>query len=84
VQADIKTIKASRFNQPIVFHPEFVFEPASYQFLFFLFSSKMIKMKNLLIVFAFVSLSATAQNKSLFNGKDLTGWKIYGTEKWVC
>jgi len=42
----------------------------------------MIKMKNLLIVFAFVSLSATAQNKSLFNGKDLTGWKIYGTEKW--
>lgn len=39
-------------------------------------------MKNLLIVFAFVSLSATAQNKSLFNGKDLTGWKIYGTEKW--
>jgi hypothetical protein len=42
----------------------------------------MIKMKNLLIVFAFISLSATAQNKSLFNGKDLTGWKIYGTEKW--
>lgn len=39
-------------------------------------------MKNLLIVFAFISLSATAQNKSLFNGKDLTGWKIYGTEKW--
>ncbi|HRG09718.1 MAG TPA: DUF1080 domain-containing protein [Cyclobacteriaceae bacterium] len=39
-------------------------------------------MKNLLIVFAFISLSAAAQNKSLFNGKDLTGWKIYGTEKW--
>lgn len=23
-----------------------------------------------------------AQSESLFNGKDLTGWKIYGTEKW--
>lgn len=23
-----------------------------------------------------------AQEKSLFNGKDLTGWTIYGTEKW--
>jgi hypothetical protein len=29
------------------------------------------------------SLLATAQNKvSLFNGKDLSGWKIHGTEKW--
>lgn len=26
-------------------------------------------------------LSAQAQ-QSIFNGKDLTGWKIYGTEKW--
>ncbi len=25
---------------------------------------------------------ASAQTNSLFNGKDLTGWKIYGTEKW--
>ena len=23
-----------------------------------------------------------AQKESLFNGKDLSGWKIYGTEKW--
>jgi len=23
-----------------------------------------------------------AQTESLFNGKDLTGWEIYGTEKW--
>jgi hypothetical protein len=23
-----------------------------------------------------------AQSESLFNGKDLSGWKIYGTEKW--
>jgi hypothetical protein len=28
-----------------------------------------------------LSLPAFAQKK-LFNGKDLTGWKIYGTEKW--
>ena len=25
---------------------------------------------------------ALAQKESLFNGKDLSGWKIYGTEKW--
>src|SRR6478609_10132159 len=23
-----------------------------------------------------------AQSKNLFNGKDLTGWKVHGTEKW--
>ncbi|MCE7862200.1 MAG: DUF1080 domain-containing protein [Bacteroidetes bacterium CHB5] len=38
-------------------------------------------MKNLLVVLVFVAASATAQ-QSIFNGKDLTGWKIYGTEKW--
>ena len=27
-------------------------------------------------------LSASAQKKSLFNGKDLAGWNIHGTEKW--
>jgi len=40
----------------------------------------------LVLLFA---LSATAQEKkegkwvALFNGKDLSGWKKYGTEKWV-
>lgn len=30
-----------------------------------------------------LALSTLAQKKEkLFNGKDLTGWKIYGTEKW--
>lgn len=29
-----------------------------------------------------VSYTAGAQKVKLFNGKDLTGWKIYGTEKW--
>ena len=28
------------------------------------------------------SFTTPPQKQSLFNGKDLTGWKIYGTEKW--
>jgi hypothetical protein len=28
------------------------------------------------------SLAVLAQEQSLFNGNDLTGWTIYGTEKW--
>jgi hypothetical protein len=37
----------------------------------------------LLVICLFYSLLTTAQNKvSLFNGKDLSGWKINGTEKW--
>ena len=34
-----------------------------------------------LILFTFQGL-LLAQSESLFNGKDLTGWIIYGTEKW--
>lgn len=33
----------------------------------------------ILILCAFTS---APKKQSLFNGKDLTGWKIYGTEKW--
>jgi hypothetical protein len=37
----------------------------------------------LLIPFLLAMLSAQAQKPlKLFNGKDLTGWQIYGTEKW--
>jgi len=37
----------------------------------------------LMLICLFYSLLTTAQNKvSLFNGKDLSGWKINGTEKW--
>jgi len=37
----------------------------------------------LLVICLFYSLLTTAQNKvSLFNGKDLSGWEIHGTEKW--
>ncbi len=42
-------------------------------------------MLKLLSLFAITGLliSATPTKKiTLFNGKDLTGWKIYGTEKW--
>lgn len=28
------------------------------------------------------SMAASPKKKSIFNGKDLSGWKIYGTEKW--
>ena len=41
-------------------------------------------MKNILtsLLFFLASVSITAQKTSLFNGKDLNGWKIHGTEKW--
>lgn len=41
--------------------------------------------KILFSITAILILSAFAvqqKKESLFNGKDLTGWKIYGTEKW--
>ncbi len=44
-----------------------------------------MKLKLSLSLFIVLSLSAVtfAQKKqTLFNGKDLAGWKIYGTEKW--
>lgn len=42
-------------------------------------------MKYLIIIFSciFISAGANAQGfKKLFNGKDLSGWNIHGTEKW--
>ncbi|NNK18481.1 MAG: DUF1080 domain-containing protein [Maribacter sp.] len=40
-------------------------------------------MKNtLLLAFLLFSTLVIAQEKSLFNGQDLSGWTIYGTEKW--
>ena len=40
---------------------------------------KLLSLTALLILTAFL---APQKKESLFNGKDLTGWKIYGTEKW--
>lgn len=34
------------------------------------------------IIILIPSLTAFAQEESMFNGKDLTGWRIHGTEKW--
>lgn len=42
-------------------------------------------MKYMLVVFSFMLLSAvdpTAGFKRIFNGRDLTGWTVHGTEKW--
>lgn len=42
-------------------------------------------MKLFFLVISFISLSITGfcqSSKSFFNGKDLTGWTIHGTEKW--
>ncbi|SDE98161.1 3-keto-disaccharide hydrolase [Chitinophaga filiformis] len=42
-------------------------------------------MKKLLLLAAILFTGSPlifAQKQSLFNGKDLEGWKIYGTEKW--
>ncbi len=42
-------------------------------------------MKKALVVvglLAFMSFTAPMAKVKLFNGKDLTGWKVYGTEKW--
>jgi len=43
-------------------------------------------MKKILISIVVLILASsfmpTSKKQSIFNGKDLTGWKIYGTEKW--
>lgn len=40
-------------------------------------------MKSILFLLCLLTFSGFAQKpEKIFNGKDLTGWKIYGTEKW--
>lgn len=42
-------------------------------------------MKYLVLIFSFILISAGSNaqgTKKLFNGKDLSGWTIHGTEKW--
>lgn len=43
-----------------------------------------MKKSLILIISIFICSQALiqAQSKSIFNGKDLTGWTVYGTEKW--
>ncbi len=38
--------------------------------------------KTILLLSCLFLMSACSSKKSLFNGKDLTGWQAYGTEKW--
>lgn len=41
------------------------------------------KMKPVMVILATLIASPSwSQTTKLFNGKDLTGWEIYGTEKW--
>ena len=35
-----------------------------------------------LIIILFLNISLLEKSKSIFNGKNLDGWKVYGTEKW--
>jgi len=50
-------------------------------------TNKIMKIQTLkssisLLVLITIAITSFAQKSSLFNGKDLDGWKIYGTEKW--
>ncbi|QMW02551.1 3-keto-disaccharide hydrolase [Spirosoma foliorum] len=42
----------------------------------------MTKLLSLGLVLTLFIMAAPTKTIKLFNGKDLTGWKIYGTEKW--
>ena len=35
-----------------------------------------------LIIILFLNIPLVEKSKSIFNGKNLDGWKVYGTEKW--
>jgi hypothetical protein len=37
---------------------------------------------SIIVLILLAGFTAPSKKQSLFNGKDLTGWKIYGTEKW--
>lgn len=39
-------------------------------------------MMRLLVFFCTCALWAQTETVDLFNGKDLTGWEVYGTELW--
>jgi len=42
----------------------------------------MKKLGMLILLIAIGCNTESKKEKSLFNGKDLTGWEVYGTEKW--
>ncbi len=60
-------------------------KPSSVDESFITKTTNNMKMKFLLLIFSFLAVSNVtfAQGyKKLFNGKDLTGWTVHGTEKW--
>jgi hypothetical protein len=42
----------------------------------------MKRINTIIAAFLIMVVSMASAQKSLFNGKDLKGWKVYGTEKW--
>src|SRR6188474_2516429 len=50
----------------------------------FIFIFNMDNMRQLFwfLICCFTATTLSAQSNSLFNGKDLTGWTVHGTEKW--
>ena len=53
---------------------------------YIIFNKSFILMKkiflSIIVLILLSGFTAPSKKQSLFNGKDLTGWKIYGTEKW--
>lgn len=43
---------------------------------------KLVLFLSLFLVFSVGVFAQKGKKQTLFNGKDLSGWKIYGTEKW--
>lgn len=43
---------------------------------------KLVLFFSLFLVFSVAAFAQKGKKQTLFNGKDLSGWKIYGTEKW--
>ena len=39
-------------------------------------------MKNILLALSFLAAGSVAAQEKIFNGRDLDGWTVHGTEKW--
>ena len=53
------------------------------QFIFSYLNWKLFSVKNTLLLFLSIcTTTLLPAQKKIFNGKDLTGWTVHGTEKW--
>jgi hypothetical protein len=75
---DIKTKKRAGNNLITVLNP---INRITEKFIF-RFNKKSMRQIFSFLLCCFISTVVIAQSKSLFNGKDLTGWTVHGTEKW--